>query len=155
MKKYSGRESDYAFLHGEIPAQFNKWKCEMIGADAGFGEAVNAEIRKRIYDPKRLIALQHLGNQKQKANWNQNMFAYTLGRNRVMTDLFQKIKNKQIVFPRWEDFQPFAEDILSIQIDYDEEKNKYKYINSRPDDAFHSILYGEFVSDLWHKTQGA
>lgn len=155
MKKYIGRESDYSYLHGEIPAQFARWKCEFLGADAGFGEAVNSEIRKRMLDPKRLIALQHLGNQKQKANWNQNMMAYTLGRNRVMTDMFHKIKNRQIVFPRWEDFAPFADDLLAIQIDYDEEKNKYKYINSRADDAFHSILYGDFVSELWYKTQGA
>lgn len=154
LKKFDGRESDYAYLHAEIPHQFQKWGIELIGADAGFGEAVNSEIRKRLNDSRRLIAFQHLGNQKQKANWNQNMLAYTLGRNRVMTDFFQKIKRKEVIFPQWSDFEPFARDIIAIQIDYDEEKNKYRYINTHPDDAFHSMLYGELVSDLWSRTQG-
>jgi hypothetical protein len=82
------------------------------------------------------------------------MMAYTLGRNKTMTDLIQMIKRKEIIFPRWEDFEPFARDMLAISIDYDEEKNKYKYVNSYPDDAFHAILYGEIVSDLWYRTQG-
>jgi hypothetical protein len=82
------------------------------------------------------------------------MQAYTLGRNKVMTDLFQKIKHKQIIFPRWEDFEPFARDMLAISIDYDEEKGKYRYINTHSDDSFHSILYGELVADLWTRTQG-
>ena len=154
MHKFIGRESDYFYLHDRIPHEFRKWHAEMIGADAGFGEAVNSEIRKRLHDPRRVIALQHLGNQKQKANWNVNMNAYTLGRNRVMTDLFLKIKNRGIIFPRWEDFEPFARDMLAISIDYDEEKSKYKYINSHPDDAFHAILYGELISELWARTQG-
>ena len=154
MHRFEGLESDYAYLHDHIPQEFRRWNARLIGADAGFGEAVNAEVRRRIADPTRLIAFQHLGNQKQKANWNVNMNAYTLGRNKVMTDLFQKIKRREIIFPRWEDFEPFARDLLAISIDYDEEKHKYKFINSNPDDSFHSILYGELVSDLWHRTQG-
>lgn len=154
MRRFDGKDSDYAYLHNEIPRLYNEWGAELIGADAGFGEAVNSEIRTRLLDPRRLIAFQHLGNQKQKANWNTNMQAYTLGRNKVMTDLFQRIKRQEIIFPQWSDFEPFARDILAIQIDYDEEKNKYKYINSHPDDAFHSILYGELVSDLWSRSQG-
>ena len=154
MHKFEGLESDYAYLHGQIPYEFRRWQARLIGADAGFGEAVNSEIRKRLKNPSYLIALQHLGNQKQKANWNVNMQAYTLGRNKVMTDLFQKIKRKEIIFPCWEDFEPFARDILAISIDYDEEKGKYKYVNSHPDDAFHAILYGELVADLWTRTQG-
>jgi hypothetical protein len=83
------------------------------------------------------------------AVWNPKIMAYTISRNRTMTWLFQKIKNRQIIFPRWEDFQPFAQDILNIMIDYDEEKGKYKFINSAPDDAFHSILYGDLIAEIW------
>jgi hypothetical protein len=154
LKRFLGRESDYSYLHGQIPAEYRKWQINLIGADHGFGEAPNAEVRMRIADPNRLIAFFHLGNQKQKANWNKNMNAYTLGRNRVMTEFFQKIKRRQIIFPCWEDFQPFAKDIMSIQIDYDEDKGRYKYINSDPDDAFHSMLYGNLASELWYMTQG-
>lgn len=155
LHKYEGRESDYSYLHRHIPTEFAKWRARLIGADAGFGEAVNSEIRRRMNDPSRLIAYQHLGNQKQKANWNNNMQAYTLGRNKVMSELFQRIKNQEIVFPDWADFEPFAKDLMAIAIDYDEEKNKYKFINTHPDDSFHSILYGTLVAELYTLTQGS
>lgn len=151
VKRFLGKESDYSFIHDEIPRLYVKWRCNLIGADYGLGEAANSEIRRRIGDGTRLIALQHLGTQKQKALWNQRMNAYTLGRNLTMTDLFGKIRRQEVVFPRWEDFEPFARDLLAISIEYDEEKNKMKYINSDPDDAFHAILYSSFVSDIYSR----
>jgi hypothetical protein len=148
MKRFLGRESDYSFIHDEIPRLHVKWRTQLIGADYGLGEAANSEIRKRIGESSRLIALQHLGTQKQKALWNQRMNAYTLGRNITMTEIFARIRRQEIVFPRWEDFEPFAKDLLAISIEYDEEKNKMRYINSDPDDSLHAILYSTFVNDL-------
>lgn len=151
VKKFLGRESDYSFIHDEIPKLYAKWGCQLIGADYGLGEAVNSELRKRLGDSSRLIAMQHHGTQKQKGQWNQRMNAYTLGRNINMTELFSRIRRKEIVFPRWEDFEPFARDILAISIEYDEEKSKMRYINSEADDVFHSMLYGVFVADIYTK----
>jgi intein/homing endonuclease len=151
IKRFLGREADYSFIHDEIPRLYVKWHCNLIGADYGLGEAANSEIRRRIGDPNRLIALQHLGTQKQKAMWNQKMMAYTLGRNLTMTELFAKIRRQEIVFPRWEDFEPYAKDLLANNIEYDEEKNKMRYINSEPDDSFHAILYSNFVTELYNR----
>lgn len=148
LKKYKGKEADYGHLHEEIPRDKIKWGAKLIGADYGFGESANSEISKRIKDPIQLIQFQHLGNQKQQMLWNENMKAYTLGRNKVMTGLFQKIKRREIVFPDWEYFEPFAKDFLAIQIDYDEVKGKMKYVNSEPDDAFHAVLYGDIAAFL-------
>lgn len=148
LKKFEGKESDYAYLHDFIPKEFYRWHCELIGADAGFGEAVNSEVRSRLHDPNRLIAFQHVPNQKQIANYNGHIKAYTLARNTVMTNLFTKIKNRKIIFPQWSDFYPFAQDILAIAIEYNEEKNTYRYIKAAADDTFHSMLYGGLVIDL-------
>lgn len=155
LKKYEGKESDYAFLQNEVPKEFYRWGCQLLGADAGFGEAINSEIRAKLHDPNRLIAFQHVPNQKQKAQYNQHIRAYTLSRNMVMTDLFTKIKNRKIIFPQWSDFRPFAQDILSIAIEYNEEKNSYKYIKGAADDTFHSILYGSLVVDLHRNVQAS
>ena len=70
-----------------------------------------------------------------------------------MTELFQKIKNKQMVFPRWEDFEPFAEDFLNIAIDYDKNLGTYKYVNDGPDDSVHSILFGDLANQLLYATE--
>ena len=55
------------------------------------------------------------------------------------------IKNQEIVFPRWEDFSEFANDILSVYIDYADKMGNYKYVNDDPDDSLHSILYAELT----------
>jgi hypothetical protein len=151
IKKFEGKEADYAYLHDFIPTQFYKWGCIMIGADAGFGEAVNSEIRSRLHDPNRLIAFQHVPNQKMKGQWNGHIKAYTLARNTVMTDLFTRIKQRKIIFPQWSDFHVYAKDILAIAIEYNEEKNTYRYIKSAADDLFHSVLYGDLASQLYHR----
>jgi len=151
LHKYEGKEADYAYLHEHIPAEYYRWGCALIGADAGFGEAVNAEVRNRINDKTRLIAFQHVPNQKQRGQFNGHIQAYTLSRNTVMTDLFTKIKQRKIVFPQWSDFQYYAKDILAIAIEYNEEKNTYRYIKSAADDTFHSILYGDLAAELYYR----
>jgi hypothetical protein len=148
LKRYKGHEADYTFIHSDVPRIHAKWHTAVIGADAGLGDGPNSEIRSRIGYPERLIAFRHSGSQRAKAKWNRKSNEYTLNRNMVMTDLFRKIKNRQIEFPRWEDFESFADDFLNIIIEYDENLGTYKYVSTGPDDALHSILFGELALQL-------
>lgn len=148
LKRYKGHEADYSFIHGDVPQIFAKWNSAVIGADAGLGDGPNSEIRSRIGATERLIAFRHSGSQRAKAKWNKLSNEYTLNRNLVMTELFRKIKNQQIIFPRWEDFEPFADDFLNIVIEYDDQLGNYKYLNTGPDDAMHSMLFGELAMQL-------
>jgi hypothetical protein len=64
MKKFLGKEADYAFIHKEVPRLMQKWGCVQLAADYGMGEGSNAEIRSRIgYD--KVIAYQHMPAQKE------------------------------------------------------------------------------------------
>jgi len=149
MKKFLGKEADYAYIHKVVPDLMEKWKVVHLAADYGMGEAPNSEIRSRLgYD--RVIAFQHLPTQKEKVRWNPKMPAYTLSRNQVMNEFFQSIKKKQVVLPRWEDFEPFKDDFLNVQMEYDEEKNNMKYVSIGPDDATHSTLFAQISLDLMH-----
>ncbi len=146
-KKFIGKEADYVFIHNEVPRLMAKWNCSHLAADYGMGEAPNAEIRGRIgYD--KVIAFQHMPAQKDKARWNPKMPAYTLGRNQVMTDMFSRIKNGKLKFPRWMDISPFMDDLLNIQTEYNEEMGKMKYVNIGPDDFFHATLYATISAEL-------
>ena len=78
------------------------------------------------------------------------MPAYTLSRNQIMNEFFQSIRNNKIVFPRWEDVEPFKDDFLNVQMDFDEEKNSMKFTSIGPDDATHSTLYAQVALDLLH-----
>jgi hypothetical protein len=152
-KKYLGPEADYSYIHEDIPKKFKKWHAILIGADYGLGEAPNAELRKKLSFEK-IIAYQHVPNQKERSQWNTKMPAFTLNRTQVMSEYFHKIKHRQIIFPRWEDFEPFANDILNINLEYDEERGKIRYTNSDPDDFFQALIYGSETA-LRHKLSSA
>ncbi len=147
MKRFIGKEANYAYIHKFIPELMEKWKVIYLAADYGMGEAPNSEIRSKV-GYNRVIAFQHLPTQKEKIKWNPKMPAYTLSRNQVMTELFQDIKAGNIVFPRWEDFEPFKDDFLNVQMEFDEEKNKMKYSTIGPDDMVHAVLYAKTALDL-------
>ena len=148
LKKYEGPEADYFFIHQDIPRLYYKWHAAVVGADAGLGDGPNSEIRNRIGDFNRLVAFRYSGSLKQKGKWNPGAKEYTISRNITMTELFTRIKKQQIVFPRWEDFEPFADDFLNIAIEYDKTLGTYKYVNDGPDDSVHSILFGELAYQL-------
>lgn len=147
MKKFVGKEADYAFIHREIPRLMREWNCTHLAADYGMGEAPNAEIRSRIgYD--KVVAFQHNASQKELIRWNDKMQAYVLNRTQAMLRLFNAIKKLKFLFPKWEYTKPFAEDMLNIQAEYNEDDNSMKFVNIGPDDFFHSTLYALLAIDL-------
>jgi hypothetical protein len=147
MKKFMGKEADYAFIHREIPRLMREWNCTHIAADYGMGEAPNAEIRSRVGHEK-VIAFQHHHTQKEILKWNDKMQAYVINRTASMLRLFNAFKKNKIVLPKWEYTKPFAEDIMNIQAEYNEDQNSMKYTNIGPDDFFHATLYALFTLDL-------
>lgn len=151
MKRFIGKEANYAYIHKYIPELMEKWKAVYLAADYGMGEAPNSEIREKI-GYNRVIAFQHLPTQKERIRWNPKMPAYTLSRNQVMTELFQDIKNGDLVFPRWEDFEHFKEDFLNVQMEFDETKNTMKYVTSGPDDLVHATIYAKTALELMSGT---
>lgn len=149
MKKFIGKEAEFSFIHRRIPELMKEWNCSHLAADYGMGEAPNSEIRSRIGFEK-VIAFQHMRTQKEKVRWNPKMPAYTLNRTAVMTDIFNALKGGKIELPRWDFTEPFADDILNIQMETDEELGTTKYVNIGPDDFFHALTYGILSLDMMH-----
>lgn len=145
-KKYSGKEADFHHIHTDVPHQFRRFNARLIGADYGLGEASNSEIRSHIGETK-LVPFFH-STQKERLKYNNKIGVYTTARLRVMTEFFSKIKHKKFIFPCWEEFEPFAEDILAIVIEYSLDNTKIKYVNSEPDDSLHAILYADLLAEL-------
>jgi hypothetical protein len=111
------------------------------------GEAPNSEIRSKI-GFERVIAFQHVPSQKEKVKWNVKMPAYTLNRTQVITELFKLIKDQRIIFPKWEETEEFAEDLLNVYADYDEDRNLMKYINVGPDDFLHALIFAVISNEM-------
>lgn len=149
-KKFIGKEADYSFIHKEVPRLMSVWNASHLAADYGMGESANSEIRSRVGFEK-VIAFQHNDAQKEIVKWNEKMPAYTLNRSAVFNNIFAMIKRREIVFPAWEEFEHYADDILNIQAEYNEEKNKIKFINTGPDDFFHAMCYAIISLKLMHR----
>ena len=148
-KKFIGKEASYAFIHKEIPRIMGVWGSNHLAADYGMGEASNSEIRNNIGFDK-VVAFQHLPTQKEKIRWNPKMPAYTLNRNQVLGGFFDRIKKGRIIFPKYEDFEPYAHDIMNVQLDFDEERNTVKYVNIGPDDFVHATVFALISLELFY-----
>lgn len=147
IKKYKGKEADFHFIHNDVARLFYKWNAQFIAADHGLGEASNSEIRSKIADSSRLIPFFH-GTQNERIKYNPKIGVYTTSRLRVMTEFFSHIKHKKYIFPQWEQFEEFANDILAVGIEYNADNTKIKYVNSDPDDSLHAILYASLIREL-------
>lgn len=139
-KRYTGKESDYSFIHEEIPRLFREWNCTILAADYGMGEAPNSEFRNRL-GPEKVLAFQHLPTQKEPIKYNAKMRAYTMNKNYIMNKFFEMLKKGKLRLPRWEDIDELARDVRNVIIEYDEKKNTQKYTNTGPDDFVHSTLF--------------
>lgn len=145
-KKFVGREAEYSHIHRVVPELFKRFNCVLLASDYGMGESPNSEFRSRLGAHK-VMAFQHLGSQKDKMKWQPKMPAWTLNRTQVMTEFFDRLKSGTLLLPRFEDFQPFINDLTNVQIEYDEDKNKTKFINVGPDDFCHATIFAMLCAE--------
>jgi hypothetical protein len=147
-KRYVGKEAEFSFIHKEIPKLMDKWKCSHLCADYGMGEASNSVLREKL-GVQKVIAFQHLPSQKEMIRWNSKMPAYTLNRTQVMSNIFEKFRRQKITLPKPHHLlDDLLQDILNIQIDFNQETNKMRYINKGPDDFFHATLFALLGAEL-------
>ncbi|MDY6957872.1 MAG: hypothetical protein SVK08_01810, partial [Halobacteriota archaeon] len=86
------------------------------------------------------------GNLKEYAKWDGQKII--LNRTEAMTNVILMIQRHQMQFPKWEQFQHFADDFLSIFAEYNTKTRRMQYDHpeDRPDDAFHATMYAYLMS---------
>lgn len=141
-KRYEGKEIDPDFVVEEAAKLAVAWGVKLVGVDYGHGWGVNNQLVRKLTG-KKVVQFFHIPKLKERRRWNQRGSFFELNRNLIMSELFLKIKQQLLEFPRWEDFAPFAKDILHIFAEYCEYARTLKYDHkpSEPDDFFHSLLF--------------
>jgi hypothetical protein len=118
----------------------------MMICDAGYGHYQNMDLKEHFGFDK-TFAMQHsdFGSSSSKniINWNQKIQGggWVTDRTKIMTAVMKSIERGHIQLPDYNSFMEFQEDLISIRSEHNERTGKLKYIHSKPDDAFHSILY--------------
>ena len=126
------------FLH---KISFSKIIC-----DAGFGVYQNTEL-KRTFGNDKVYVMQHSdvgsASNKDVLKYNPKLQAggYVSDRTKIMTIIMKCIEHRYVQLFDYDSFSEFQDDFLSIQTEYNERTNKIKYVHSKPDDCFHSLLY--------------
>jgi len=150
-KKFDGELAEPRNQVAEIERQHYAYRTVAhIGTDYGGGYDRNDAL-SRTFGPRMIAKYQYAGG-NQIVKYQDELGRFIVNRTEAMSCIFNAIKNGMIRFPRWEEFQPFAEEFLAIYTEYREARHVLTFdrIVDANDDAFHSTLYAVFASMLSH-----
>jgi len=156
MRRLVGDESNLALQTKVINQYFTEARVRWMGADWGFGAAINKQLIHehgwhRVAHQRCLLEFQY-GGQKQMASWNAKAERYIIDRNQGMEKLIDSIRTNQVRFFRMEEMSQFVDDFTTIYVEFDERRNTRKYDHDLPDDAFHSVNYA-YMAGLQHRNK--
>lgn len=154
MEKLVGEKANLSKQPAYIDKIARQFGVKWIGGDWGFGAPLNQRLIDEYgwprYDAGRLLLEFQYVKQKKKAMWNGKAQRYMIDRNDAMTDLIDDIRNKKVVFFKYEEFRPFVNDFTTIFIEFDDDHGTMTYDHDLPDDAFHSVNYAYLAAQQYY-----
>jgi hypothetical protein len=146
-KRYSGIEADVLPMLKHVAQKVRDFGVTVVTSDWGSGATNNVLLREELRkDGIQLIEVNHSGTQKADATWSAKAKMFTINRTHVLTEIFNKIKHKDIIFPNWNQMQPYLTDLLNIYTDYNESLRTvfYNKPQNKPDDYLHALCFAHF-----------
>jgi len=146
--RFVGEEIDPAVQIERICEIINDFNVSLVGCDWGFGFALNDQLVRR-FGRQRVFKYHYMARLKKKVEWDTKLVRFKVHRTEIMSDVFNAIKRKQVIFPRWEEFKiPYAQDMLNIYAEENETLHQIQYDHNpdKPDDTFHALTYCLLVS---------
>jgi len=150
-KKYVGHEADPDYSWRDMEKICKRYGVNRIGADWGFGFETNRHLLK-AFGAERFHQFQHSDGQAKLVKYDGDRNVYTTHRSRVLALAFELIKRGPVsqgtCFPNWEDFEPYANDILAVYSEYSRLRRQivYDHPRTQPDDFLHTMVYALLVS---------
>lgn len=149
MKRYVGKDVDPELILPDVEHICAHWNVEVLGADWGHGWGMNSRLFKsRGREGVMQFAYSH--NLGERKRWDPNAYKFIVNRNAALSAFFGDIKHSRFLFPAWEEFEPFAKDILAEYVEYNDRTRTMMYDHpiDRPDDALHSMVYAKLAADI-------
>mgnify|MGYP001561779535 CR=1 FL=1 len=129
------------------------FRVKAIGADWGVGVdkaiMLTGKLKNMGYRPPVILFQANSGGQPLIWTPTERIFHYS--KTRVAAERFREMKLKQVIFPKYDEFKTFADDILAIFVDYrtsPQSRGVMYYDHSLPDDAFWAHAYCRMVADV-------
>lgn len=151
IKKYLGYESDPDHVLKDIYRRLKLFGVSILGCDWGGGHKENRRIAKTIGDES-VMEFRYTG-QGEKLVIDHKRISYNLNRTMVLDDVFHLITTQGYMFPKWEEFSPYAADITCTFTDYGNRFNRelrYDKPRNLPDDFLHALTFGTLAARWYH-----
>lgn len=139
LKKYTGPEADLEYQIKDIIQKCREWRITCIACDFGGGMWPNNRLSAE-FGASKVFKYQYAAP-KHVLRWEPNLGRFVLHRSEILSAFFGAIKRRdQVRFPKWDEFEPFAKDFLSVTTNYNETTRMLVYQHSlaQPDDTVHS-----------------
>lgn len=152
-KIYAGAESDTMYQIDDIVRLFHLCGCRLIAADWGAGHVQNLKLIELLGEDA-VAQMWHTGmrargESRPRARWDPKTRRWHLARTAVLTDTFETIRRRQVVFPRRSECRELFDHILAESLEFNEATNTPQYTNAAPDDGLHSLTYAMLGSELY------
>lgn len=150
MKRYQGEEAELQNVIQDVLRLAQKFAVRRIAADWGVGSGgANAVLRTELSKLRGTPALDNVwefyysANLKELIKWDKRGMKFIVSRTDSLTNLFLRIKEGKVEFPRAATWQPYMEDFLNVFVDYNDKTGRI-YYNKEPnksDDFVHALNF--------------
>lgn len=140
--------NDPDWLVNDIVGNCRLFRVNYLGCDYGVGHRDNVRINKALNG--RAVEFQYVNTQEKYPKYDPVSQKYVLSRTLSIEEVFGRIKKRWYHFPIWEQFEPFAKDILAEYAEYDStyRRIRYDHPTGEPDDFLHVVNYATWVCIL-------
>ena len=137
-------------LH-EMVLTAHRFSVKAIGTDFGVGHKENYRLRPLV-KPMPVVEMLYT-NQKKDAHYDWDSRTYSMNKSRSLDLVFSTLTKKGYKFPRREQIESFAADILNIYIEYDPNYKlvKYEHAGTGPDDFLHLLNYTRVLIEHYYR----
>ena len=124
-----------------------------IATDHGVGHKENIRLRDKLAIQGRsdikVFEMFYVASQRE-CEWNKVTNLYNIGKTVTLDLVFHRLKKGLFRFPRREEMETFAEDIMNVKTEYDPDFKHIKYVPSGtgPDDFLHLLNYLSIVLEI-------
>ena len=126
-----------------------RFGCHMVCGDHGGGNFAMSALSEKLPAHMRLIPIMY-SDASAPYRWDETARRYTVNRTVVIDSFFGDVKKKVVRTFNWEEFRPFALDILNERQEVLGEergisKRVWRHAPTKPDDSLHSMIFGWFA----------
>lgn len=134
----------------DIAMWIGRFSVHMVCGDHGGGNFAMSALSARLNGHVRLIPVMY-SEASAPFRWDESARRYTVNRTAVIDSFFMDLKRGLIKAFCWEEFEPFARDILNVRQEVIGEdrgisRRVWRHAPRKPDDSLHAMVFGWFAS---------